>query len=177
VRVVVIGAGVIGCAVAERLARAGHRVLIVERDRAGLHASGAAAGLLAPYSEADEPGAFHRFNVRSLALFDELAARLQRDTGVDIEFRRQDTLRIAPDATALRSLEARVDWQRAQGSQARILDPVAARAVEPGLGEVAGAALFAEAQVTPPRLVTALAHSAVQSGAELREGTPVVALF
>ena len=63
VKVIVVGAGVIGCAIAERLARERHQVILYERDRVGAHASGAAAGLLAPYSEADEPGAFHRFSM------------------------------------------------------------------------------------------------------------------
>lgn len=175
-RVVIVGAGVIGCAVAERLARVGHDVLLLERDRVGAHASGAAAGLLAPYSEADEPGAFHRFNVRSLALFDELAERLERDTGVDVEFRRQPTLRIALDDAASRVLVRRIAWQREAGLESRLLTPEEAHDEEPGLGEVAGAALFPEAQVTPPRLVAALARAAVAAGAELREGTPVSAL-
>lgn len=175
-RVVIVGAGVIGCAVAERLARAGHEVLLLERDRVGLHASGAAAGLLAPYSEADEPGAFHRLQVRSLALFDELAERLARDGGIDIEFRRQPTLRIALDGAARDVLERRIAWQRAAGLESRLLSPEEARREEPGLGEVAGAAIFPEAQVTPPRLVAALARSAVGAGAELREGSPVMGL-
>lgn len=176
-RVAVVGAGVIGCAVAERLARAGHRVLLLERDRAGVHASGAAAGLLAPYSEADEPGAFHRLNVRSLGLFDELAERLLRDGGIDIEFRRQPTLRVALDEAARGLLERRIAWQREAGLESRLLTPEEARAEEPELGDVEGAALFPEAQVTPPRLVAGLARAAIAAGAELREGAPVSALL
>src|SRR6266436_1982546 len=47
-RVVVVGGGVIGCAVAERLSRHGHTVTLLERDQLGSKASGAAAGELSP---------------------------------------------------------------------------------------------------------------------------------
>jgi len=43
-KVVVIGGGVIGCAVAERLSLDGHQVTLFERDQLASHASGAAAG-------------------------------------------------------------------------------------------------------------------------------------
>ena len=75
--VVIVGGGVIGCAAAERLSRERrHRVLLLERDTLGSHASGAAAGLLGPYGDAgdsllDPAG-------RSLALFPELVARVER---------------------------------------------------------------------------------------------------
>jgi glycine oxidase len=175
-KVIVVGGGVIGCAVADRLQRDGHRVTLLERDRVAAHASGAAAGLLAPHSEADQPGPFHRLSVRSLALFDELAARLERDTGIDVEFRRQETLRVAFDPAALETLVKRVEWQTAAGLSPRLLGAAAAAAAEPELGEVAGAAVFLEAQVTPPRFVHALARAAAAAGAEVREGVPAMSL-
>lgn len=175
-RVIVVGGGVIGCAVADRLAHAGHQVLLCERDRVGTHASGAAAGLLAPSSEADEPGEFHDLAVRSLAMFDDLAARLETDTGVPVEFRRHETLRIAFDDRSFDALRRRVDWQTGAGMRARLLDADAVKAEEPEVGEVAGAAVFPEAQVTPPLFTRALARAAAAAGADIREGTPVLAL-
>ena len=82
----------IGCAVAERLQRGGHQVTVYERDTIGAHASGAAAGLLAPYSE-DERGA----GARSLRLFPELARRLVEETGIDVQFHDMDSLTPAFD--------------------------------------------------------------------------------
>jgi len=54
--VVIVGGGVIGCAAAVALARAGAAVTLIERDRIGSGASHAAAGMLAPLSESDEEG-------------------------------------------------------------------------------------------------------------------------
>ena len=51
--VVVVGGGVIGLACAWRAAQRGLRVLVLERDTPGAGASGVAAGMLAPVTEAD----------------------------------------------------------------------------------------------------------------------------
>src|SRR5215468_2529822 len=99
-RVVIVGGGVIGCAVAERLSRdRRHQVVLLERDAVGAHASGAAAGLLAPYSETggDDPAS------RSLAMFPELVERVER-SGIAVEYREQDSLIPALTADEERSL-------------------------------------------------------------------------
>ena len=181
-RVGVVGAGVIGCAVAERLQRGGHQVTVYERDRVGAHASGAAAGLLAPYSESRKSGGTSPLGragqspsprppplldagARSLRLFPELAARLLAETGIDVQFHDMDSLTPAfdPEEEAL--------LKRAGG---RWLDAFELRGLEPGLHpDCRGAVLFPESQVTPPLLTRALAQAAVQRGAELREGVRI----
>jgi glycine oxidase len=164
-RIVVVGGGVIGCAVAERLSRAGRdQVLLLERDAVGAHASGAAAGLLSPLTEAVEV----TLASRSLAMFPELVERVER-SGIAVEYREHDSL------TPALTVEEERRLRRAPAS--RWLDGPQARAAEPGLSErVRGAALFREAQVTPVRLVRALARTAAAQGAEIREATPVSAL-
>src|SRR5437660_1322476 len=140
-RVIVVGGGVIGCAVAERLSRdRRHQVILLERDSVGAHASGAAAGLLTPYSESADLGA------RSLAMFPELVERVE-GTGIAVEFREHDSL--TPALTA-------EEERRLRRGPGRWLDAGQARAAEPGLSaRVRGAAVFHEAQVTPVRLVRA----------------------
>src|SRR5437764_11371555 len=49
--VVVIGGGVIGCAIAFRLAQAHLKVVVLERGEPGGEASGAAAGMIASQGE------------------------------------------------------------------------------------------------------------------------------
>jgi glycine oxidase len=163
-RIVIVGGGVIGCAVAERLSRERrHDVVLLERDAVAAHASGAAAGLLAPYSE----GLTADLAARSYAMFPELAERVQR-SGIAVEYREQATL-----IPALAAEEER----RLRGGGGRWLGPREARDTEPGLAEdVLGAAVVREAQVTPVRLVRGLALTAAAQGSEIREGVPVVAL-
>ncbi|HYW22575.1 MAG TPA: glycine oxidase ThiO [Terriglobales bacterium] len=163
-RVVVVGGGVIGCAVAERLSRARrHDVLLLERDAVGAHASGAAAGLLSPHSETADLG----LSMRSLAMFPELVRRVER-SGITVEYQEHDGLTPALTVEEERAL---------RHGPGRWLDGVHARAAEPGLSDrVRGAAAFREAQVTPIRLVRGLARTAAAQGAEIREGAPVGAL-
>jgi glycine oxidase len=159
-RIVVVGGGVIGCAVAERLSRerGRHRVTLLERDRVGAHASGAAAGMLV---SAGGPS----LAARSRELFPELVERVERASAIAVEF--QEVEAISP---ALTAAEERL-LRRGPG---RWLDAAEALRAEPGLGpNVRGAAVRPEAQVTPPRLVEALARTALAQGADLREGVPV----
>lgn len=163
-RVVIVGGGVIGCAAAERLTRDGHAVVLVERDRVGTHASGAAAGLLAPFSEGEEGE-----GTRSLALFPELAERLERETGIDVEYRSGESFTPALDEEE----EARLRTLAGRGGH--WLSATELQHAEPYVHpDARGAAVFAESQVTPPRLVAALATAAARRGAEVQEGTPAV---
>src|SRR5256885_22652 len=74
--IVVVGAGVIGCATAYELARRGASVEIVDDRPAGMGATQASAGLLAPFVEADAESPLHGLAVRSLELYDDLLARI-----------------------------------------------------------------------------------------------------
>jgi glycine oxidase len=163
-RVVVVGGGVIGCAVAERLSRDGrHQVLLLERDTLGAHASGAAAGLLSPHSESAEIG----LSSRSLAMFPELVERVER-CGITVEYHEHEGFTPALTVDEERRLRA---------GPGRWLDARAALEAEPGLSaRVRGVAVLREAQITPIRLVRALARTAAAQGVEIREGAPVGAL-
>lgn len=165
-RFVIVGGGVIGCAIAERLSRdSRHHVLLLERDTLGAHASSAAAGMLSPHAAA-ETTKFEAAH-RSFTLFPETVRRVER-SGIVVEFREHECLVPAFSGEEERQLRQASD---------RWLDGSRTRAEEPGLNpEVLGAALFAEAQVTPARLVRAFAHTAAAQGAELREGAPVGAI-
>lgn len=52
--IVIVGAGIVGCAVAYELARRGASVEVVDMREAGQGATQASAGMLAPYVEARE---------------------------------------------------------------------------------------------------------------------------
>src|SRR5438105_7938863 len=93
--VIIVGGGVIGCAIALRLAREGLKVTLIERGRTGCEASRAAAGMLSPQAEASEPGAFLDLCLRSRAMYPEFAELLKDLSGVDIEYRDEGTLCVA----------------------------------------------------------------------------------
>ena len=157
-RIVVIGGGVIGCAVAERLSLDRHQVTLLERDQLGAHASGAAAGELSP---SNIPG-----DVESLAMFPEVVARVEKDSAMSVEYRVQQGLRPAFTQDEVASLK---------GDKGRWLEAAECRDMEPALShEVIGAVLIEHAHLTPPRFVRALARAAAARKAEINEGTPVI---
>jgi glycine oxidase len=161
-RVIVIGGGVIGCAVAERLSLERHQVTLFERDQLGGRASGAAAGELSPQSATPQAEAEAR---QSLEMFPELIARIEKLSAMNVEYRVQQGMQPAfteQEATAL----------RAHGGR-RWLDAAESRKAEPALStDIIGSILLEHAHLTPPRFVRALARAAAAHGAAIHEGMP-----
>jgi len=158
-RVVVIGGGVIGCAVAELLSLDRHQVTLLERDQLASRASGAAAGELSP---SELPG-----DKESLAMFPELVARIEKDSAMGVEYRVQQGLRPAFTPEEAKTLKA---------MSGRWLDGAECRKIEPSLShDAVGAVLIEHAHLTPPRFVRALARAAEAHGARICEGTPAMA--
>ncbi|MDB5065452.1 MAG: lipoyl synthase [Chloroflexi bacterium] len=83
--VAVVGAGIAGGAVAWGCARRGARVVVLERRVPAAGASGAAAGMLAPCSEAPGPGPFLDLARHSLGLWPALTAALLEEGRIDCE--------------------------------------------------------------------------------------------
>src|SRR6266542_3446770 len=92
---VVIGAGVIGCAIAWRLGQAGKRVVVVERGRVGGEASHAAGGMLAPLVEAEREDEFFNLTTASLAIYPDFARELKAGCALKLEPLLNQTLRFA----------------------------------------------------------------------------------
>ena len=108
--IIVVGAGIVGCAIAHELTRRGASLQIVDGRAAGMGATQASAGILAPYIEAE--GELLDLTVRSLDLFDEFVARIAGDSGIPIPYRRTGTLQVTTDAerwSALRTRASRLD--------------------------------------------------------------------
>lgn len=170
--VVVVGGGLMGCAVALRLRQAGASVLVLERALPGAEASSAAAGILAPQMEAEGPGPFLDLCLRSRALYPAFAEELRALTGVDVMYAPSGVLRAAFDDAGAQHLEATAAWQRAVGLRAELLDGTEARALEPTLSPAAVAGLHFpdDHQVDNRLLVRALVMAAARAGARFRTG-------
>ena len=95
--VAIIGGGIMGSAVALRLAQRGVGVTVVERGIPGAEASSAAAGILGPQMEADGPGPLLELGLASRALYPSLAAELRDATGIDVGYDRSGVIAAALD--------------------------------------------------------------------------------
>ena len=173
--VIVVGAGIIGCAVAEELARRGASVEIVDDRPIGMGATQASAGVLAPYIEAREDGPLFDLTVRSLDLFDQFVARVSEDAGVAVPYRRTGTIDIATSEPELRELEGRAAMLARRGVTAHLLDVAATRAEEPLVAEGAVGALEIGLHgfVAAGELTRALVGAARRHGAQLLEPSRV----
>lgn len=174
--VVVVGGGVIGCAVARRVARHGSSVVVVERGRPGDEASFAAAGMLSPLAEAEAPGPFLDLLLRARAGFPAFADALREETGTDVGYRGDGTLYLALREEDEPELAHRFAWQSAAGLAVERLSAEEARRLEPALSPAVRSALRFpdDHQVENRSLAPALWAAAAGAGAEFRLGSEVV---
>ncbi len=161
----ILGGGIIGCAVALELRARKVEVTVVERGPIAGEASSAAAGILAPQAEAGGPGPLLELARASRALYPAWAESLRAATGIDIAYRTDGALVVALHEHELDLLRARQAWQTAAGLQVERLSAAEVRALEPALGETHGALRFAgDHQVDNRRLARAVEQAAAQAG-------------
>jgi glycine oxidase len=168
--VLVIGAGVIGLASAWRLAQQGFDVQVVDPDPGG-GASGVAAGMLAPVTEA-RPGeeALLDLNMASWARWPDFVAELTKTTERDVGYRADGTVVVGLDADDRAVLADLADRQRSMGLDVDDLTASELRRLEPALAPPVrrGVRAAGERSVDPSELVEALLHAAGDAGVRLR---------
>jgi glycine oxidase len=176
VEVIVVGAGIIGCAIAHQLSRRDARVRVFESRSVAAGATHASAGVLAPYIEAPEPGPLLDLAVRSLRAYDSFVSDVTQDAGVAVEYRICGTLDVALDSEGATRLKEQADAAaQMAGVTAEWFDAASAAALDPSLpATVAGALLIREhGYVAASQLAEALTWAALRHGAEFETGRRV----
>jgi len=170
--VVVIGAGVHGCATALRLAQAGAKVVVLERSVPGAEASSAAAGILSPGVEAQHGGPLLQLAQDSMRRWPRFAEEIEALTGVDLTYRTKGTLRIVFDDADAEKWRADLPRLISLGVPTEWLDGPGLRALAPALADTARGGYFfaAEASLDPKALARALAIAAAGAGAHFVTG-------
>ncbi len=168
--VLVVGAGVIGSAVAYHVARRGRSVVVIDADRQPSLTTRASLGVLTHFNGGSNP--LSRLYRDGLDSFAGLAVELGNETGIDIGWRRCGGLDLViGDAD---ESEARANLTYNQGRQCRAewVDSDGLRDLEPTVVRQARAAVFYpdDQRVDPIRLRQALLQAAVQRGARLYLG-------
>ena len=180
-QVVIVGAGLMGRLLAWRLSKSGVKVSVYDASQqdASLSAAWTAAAMIAPISEKPlcHPDVF-QFGLRSLQLWPQLLAELQRDTGQSVRYLRRGTLVVAhpSDAAELTLFKNKVcDAELPGESYAVALDQEGIAKKEPQLSTSfdRGFWLPDEAQVDNRSLLSALSAAAEQYGAEFHYSAPV----
>lgn len=169
-RIIILGGGVIGLACAFECRRRGHEVIILEKVRCGGQASGAAAGMLAPYSEiGEDPDDFFRLCLASLKLYEKWQQDIKDVSGMDFEYTNSGSLHCVYHAADLLALESRQQWQGEFGAEAEILTGDRLFALEPELSRDILAAMYypEESHVYAPDYVKSLEEACRKLGVEI----------
>lgn len=168
-RVIVIGAGVIGSAIAFRLADAGETVTLID-DNPGDGASRAAAGMLTPVAEAwHGEDSLLELLVDSWRRYPRFVERVEEVSARKSGYRRTPTLICTPDAADLDALDGLHRITQAAGLNSKPLSTREARKLEPALSPRLAGAYLAEDdhQVDPRRLCEAVLSAFANQGGEL----------
>lgn len=169
--IVVIGAGVVGAAIAHHLARAGHDVDVLERGTPG---AGVTAASFAWVGMAKSPADAYAGSLRQRARpeFDRVLTELTAPVG--LRPFGAVTWEESEDLT-----RAFVSAHQAAGHRMELLTAREARMREPNLREVPDVVAYApdDVGVDPVAYTRALLQSAQEHGAEVRTGTTVLELL
>jgi glycine oxidase len=165
--VLILGAGVIGCAVADELTRRGAGVEVVDPRGVGLGASHASAGMLSPYTEGRHDRFLQELGARSLSAYDALVARL-RSEGQQLRYSRQGSIELALDEPAAEALAAESAALTRDGVDHALRDGEGSRTWTPALAPaLATLEIPAHGAVNVPDLVEATWLAAERRGARL----------
>ncbi len=176
--VVIIGGGVIGCAIAYYLRKAGVEVTVVDKGEIGAEASSAAAGLLAPLGSLSGPGPLADLLLASWSIFPVLVSELKQASGMRLEYEQNGSLRVARNQNNIANLRKRMNAWKPLGLEMLWFTGEEARQREPLLAADISAAIYApeEAQVKAPQVVKAFAKAAANLGAKLHAYHNVVGM-
>jgi sarcosine oxidase subunit beta len=171
--VVIVGGGVVGCAIADQLAGRGVRdVVVLERESVGSGTtSKAAGGIRAQFPTETEI----RFSLEAIAVFE----RFREEFGVDIGYTKIGYLFLVSDPVDLRGFEARIALQRSLGVDVRVIGPDDARKLVPALRvDDLIAAVWGpnDGLAGPAEVTNAFARRARERGARIVEGVRVTAI-
>lgn len=173
--VIIVGGGVIGLSIGFRLAQKRLKVLLLDRQSPGQEASSAAAGMLAPYTEAEEDTPLLRLSIASREIYPDFIRELEAETGRSVPYRDDGALFLALEEQEVKLLRDRSTWQGKMGFAVECLEGPLLREAEPGLSPEVKLALFysGDHQLDNRALVAALLAANQKLGVEVRAGVHV----
>jgi len=175
VDVLVVGGGIMGCAISLRLAQAGLRVVILERGDPGAEASSAAAGMLAPLGEMIEPRVFSDLCIASRSLYPSFAKEIEELSGQHVGYRTDGSLLVALDDHQEQELAALRSLRVPRGSSFQPLTAAEVHAQVGGLSaEIRGGLFIADDHwVDNERLMRGLVSACARLGVKIERRHPV----
>ncbi|MGC2658476.1 MAG: FAD-dependent oxidoreductase [Bryobacteraceae bacterium] len=165
---IVIGAGIVGAACADKLSREGLRVAIVEKDLVGGGATAAGMGHIVVMDDSEAQFALTRYS-------QQLWIDLKPDLPDEVEYRQCGTLWIAADEEEMAEVGRKHRYYSDRNVPVEMIDGVKLANLEPNLRpNLMGALLVAEdAVIYPPCAAHFLVERSKRNGAETFLGVAV----
>jgi len=157
-KVIVIGAGIVGLLTALRLKQKGVDVTVLEKGKVAQESSWAGAGILCPIHPWLYPDNFSELVNASLSLYPELQAELEQETGHDIQRIKSGLLIPCFSDDKTHHQKAAIAWSKKFNWDMQCLDAQQALEIEPTLSpDVDEALLWSDVyQVRNPELLQAI---------------------
>lgn len=134
---VIIGGGVMGCAIAYNLVKEGLKPVVIEKSDIGGEASGSNGGGV-------RQSARHRKEMPLAMESIRLYGLLHEELGVDVEYVREGNLRLCTNEEELETMRTAVENQKALGLDLAMLDRKEVLEINPHVGEKVVGASFCE---------------------------------
>lgn len=174
--VLIVGAGIIGSAIAYNLRKRGIDVMVLERKEAGSQASSAAAGLLAPLGPLSGPGPFADLLLTSFSMFPSLVPELEAASGLQLGYEQTRALRTVRNPKRVSNLKKCLEAWKPLGLTMHWLTGDEARRQEPLLAPDVSAAIYApeESQIQATQITQAFSTAARKLGAKFSSYTEAI---
>lgn len=156
--VIIAGAGLAGVLTALELRERRASVLVLERGDPGREASTAAAGMLAA-TDPETPPALRAMALKSARIYPDFVGKLERSTGIEVDFRRQGTIVLGEAAPP-------ANYQQLFSDDLQRIEPALQAHGRPAF-------LVAEDTVDPVPLMQAALRAAELAGIEIRTNVAV----
>lgn len=171
----IVGGGVVGLSVAHGLLGLGHRVLVLDEGDEAFRASRGNFGLVWVQGKGVDAPAYARWTRRSAAAWDDFAAELTAETGIELSLRHEGGFDYHLSEESLAEKVAQYEALKAElggDYPYEVLRSNALRREEPKIGpQVVGAILHPEdGHLNPLRFLRALNVAVHRRGAEVWTG-------
>lgn len=172
--VIVIGAGVVGSSTAYRLAKAGLRVVVLDRQGPAEGAAASATSAGGVRQQGRDP---RELPLAMAAI--QTWATLEQELAADLHYRRGGNLRVIESDEDLATIERQVEAERAAGLDVEIIGGARLHALAPALapGVIAAASCPSDGQADPVLTTRAFAAAAERLGAQIAARCPAERLL
>jgi D-amino-acid dehydrogenase len=173
-KVVVVGAGILGGSAAYHLAREGCEVALVDRADEG-RATAAGAGIVCPWGSSIEDASSYALLARGARYYPQIVAMLAEDGECDLGYAQVGGLYVPTDPSELGEVERRLRARTADAPEAgrvdRLSSAEASRLFPPLRPDQPAVLVSGGARVDGQRLTAALQRAAAKRGTRLVTGS------